>query len=105
MDGRFIDGYAIEVSYKPSVPIPQNIFNVSTPGTYHLPSPETPIDYPTMPMYVPPRNMWPSPPGPNPLNAPPLPPNPPQPPPNPNMLQFPSAPVMDGVPCRLPTSP
>lgn len=83
MDGRFIEGYAFEVSYKPAVPIPQGHFNIR--------SPEQRVDYP-VPIQMappPPAQLWAGPAGPNPFVAPPLPPiSPPQQPPNFAMWQY-----------------
>jgi hypothetical protein len=80
MDGRYIDGYALEVSYKPAIPIPQ--------GTFNVPSVEHHIDYPPVPTQIepPPRHLWSAPPAPNPFAAPSIPP--PQMPPNFAMWPF-----------------
>ena len=71
MDGQYIEGYAVEVSYKPAIPLP--------PGQYTM-SAELNVDYP-VPMSVPicpPRPApWPAPSGGHPYIAPPLPPIPP----------------------------
>jgi RNA recognition motif. (a.k.a. RRM, RBD, or RNP domain) len=84
MDGRFIEGYALEVSYKPAVPIPQGHFNIRS-------SEQQRVDYP-VPMQMappPPTQLWTGPAGPNPFVAPPLPPiSPPQQPPNFTMWQY-----------------
>ena len=103
MDGRYIEGYAVEVSYKPAIPVPHQ-------GSYGTPPSEPNIDYslppPPMPIHVPPpRSMWSGPPRPNPFIAPPLPPiAPPQPPPNFTMWPFSSPPVIDAVPPMEPAS-
>jgi RNA recognition motif. (a.k.a. RRM, RBD, or RNP domain) len=99
MDGRFIDGYALDVTYKPAIPIPS--------GPYNVQSPQARLDYPstmTLPIAPHPRNMWSGPPGPNPFVAPPLPPIvPPQPPANLPMWHFASPPVVDISP-QIPPS-
>ena len=109
MDGRFIDGYALEVSYKPALPVPRGTFNIPSTGTFNLPPPpDPPVEYPRVPMHVPPpRSMWSGPPGPNPFIAPPLPPiAPPQTPHNFTMWPFASpSPAMDVVPHMQPVSP
>ena len=104
MDGRYIEGYAVEVSYKPAIPVPHQ-------GPYGIPPSEPNIDYPPplppMPIHVPPpRGMWSGPSGPNPFVAPPLPPiAPPQPPPNFTMWPFSSPPIIDVVPRMRTASP
>src|SRR5438270_10239041 len=73
MDGHFIDGYALEVCYKPAIPMPQ--------GAYNIPSPDQTVEYPAMPLHLPhhpPSPMWAGPPGQNPFVPPSLPPISPQ---------------------------
>jgi len=100
MDGHYIDGYALEVIYKPAIPIPQ--------GNYNVPSPEQNPEYPTMPLHLPhhpPSPMWTGPGGPNPFIAPPLPPiSPPQASSNFRLWSLPS-PAIDVVPPILPKPP
>ena len=104
MDGRYIEGYAVDVSYKPTIPFPHQ------GGPYGVPPSEPNIDYPPpppMPIHVPPpRHMWSNPPGPNPFIASPLPPiAPPQPPPNFAIWPFSGPPAVDVVPRRQSASP
>jgi hypothetical protein len=97
MDGRFIDGYALEVSYKPAVPIPQAHFNIQSPEQ---------VDYPVPMQIAPPSQIWTGRPGPNPFVASPLPPIvQPQQPPNFTMWQYTSPPTMDVVPPMLRAPP
>jgi hypothetical protein len=91
MDGRYIEGYAAEVSYKPALPVPHQGPYPSDPS----------IDYSPPP---PPRSMWSGPLGPNPFIAPLLPPIAP-PPPDFSMWPFSSPPVMDVVPRIQSASP
>src|SRR5277367_2637705 len=96
MDGQYIEGYAVEVSYKPAIPLPQGQYNMS---------PESNIDYPPpMPMQVcSPRGLWNTSSGGHPYIAPPIPPIPqprPQPASNYPVWPFPTRtpPVVDVVP-------
>ena len=65
MDGRYIDGYALEVSYKPALPIPNGPYQVSPPTHADLP----PLP---MPAAVPRRSIWTAPAGPNAFMVPPI---------------------------------
>lgn len=89
MDGRYIDGYALEVCYKPAIPVTQ--------ATY------------TVPMHIPPPgDMWSNPPpGPNRFVAPSLPSPAPMPPPHDDftMFSFSGAPVADVIPQVQSNSP
>ena len=60
MDGRYIEGYAAEVCYKPAIPVPHQ-------GPYGVPPSDPNADYAPPP---PPRSMWSGPIGPNPFIAP-----------------------------------
>ena len=106
MDGQYIEGYAVEVSYKPAIPLPQ--------GQYSM-SPESNVDYPPpIPMQVcPPRGLWNVSSGGHPYIAPPMPPMPPIPQPRPqppaNYPLWPftarTPPVVDVVPRVRHSSP
>jgi hypothetical protein len=89
MDGRYVDGYAMEVSYKPAIPIPQGAFN--SPPLDHQ------IEYPPIPMQLepPPRQLWSGGPVPNPFAAQSIPP--PQMPPNFAMWPFVNPSQVDNV--------
>src|SRR5579859_3301914 len=100
MDGHFIDGYALEVIYKPAIPIPQ--------VNYNTPSPDQNIEYHPAPLHLPhhpPSPMWAGPGGPNPFVAPPLPPiSSPQASSNFRLWPLPG-PAIDVIPPILPKPP
>src|SRR6202022_318004 len=95
MDGRYENGYAMEESYKPAIPIPQTTFNVPHTLEQHVDYPHPMhMEHPhPMQMEHPPRHLWSGPPVPNAFAAPAIPP--PQLPPNFSMWPFVNPPPVE----------
>ena len=101
MDGQYIEGYAVEVSYKPAIPLPQGQYNMS---------PDLNVDFPgpTSIPICPQSGLWNAPSGGHPYIAPPPPAIPVPPPPAPSnypVWPFPSGPPVDVVPRVQHSSP